>query len=58
MVFDHDCSVKEVLELDSALHLVTKDDTDPFRRSSVTDLTVAGSAGSIGSVGSATPTGR
>ena len=39
MVFDHDCSVKEALELDSALHLVTKDDAYPFRRSSVKSLT-------------------
>jgi len=39
VVFDHDCSVKESLELESALHLVTGDDAYPFRRSSVTDLT-------------------
>ncbi|MGZ4704281.1 MAG: ATP-binding cassette domain-containing protein [Acidimicrobiales bacterium] len=41
LVFDHDCSVKESLELDSALHLVTHDDAYPFRRSSVKDLTRA-----------------
>jgi hypothetical protein len=41
LVFDHDCSVKEALELDSALHLVTRDDAYPFRRSSVKDLTRA-----------------
>ena len=41
LVFDHDCSVKEALELDSALHLVTHDDAYPFRRSSVKDLTRA-----------------
>jgi hypothetical protein len=41
LVFDHDCSVKEALELDSALHLVTHDDAYPFRPSSVKDLTRA-----------------
>ncbi len=41
LVFDHDCSVKEALELDSALHLVTRDHAYPFRRSSVKDLTRA-----------------
>ena len=39
LVFDHDCSVKEALDLDTALHLVTGDDAYPFRRSSVKDLT-------------------
>jgi ATPase subunit of ABC transporter with duplicated ATPase domains len=39
VVFDHDASVKESLELDSALHLVTGDDAYPFARSSVKDLT-------------------
>ena len=41
LVFDHDCSVKESLELDSALHLVTHDDAYPYRPSSVKDLTRA-----------------
>lgn len=40
LVFDHDCSVKEVLDLDSALHLVTLDDDYELRRSSVKSLTV------------------
>ena len=39
VVFDHDASVKESLELDTALHLVTGDDAYPFARSSVQDLT-------------------
>ncbi len=41
LVFDYDCSVKEVLDLDSALHLVTQDGAYPFRRSSVKDLRTA-----------------
>ena len=43
VVFAHDCSVKEVADLDSALHLVTGDDAYEFRRSSVKELTVRGS---------------
>jgi ATPase subunit of ABC transporter with duplicated ATPase domains len=35
VVFDHACTVSEVLDLDSALHLVTGDDAYPFRPSSV-----------------------
>jgi ATPase subunit of ABC transporter with duplicated ATPase domains len=38
VVFDHDCSVKECLDLDSALHLVTRDESYPLRRSAVKDL--------------------
>jgi ATPase subunit of ABC transporter with duplicated ATPase domains len=38
VVFDHDCSVKEVVDLDSALRLVTGDDAYAFRRSTVRDL--------------------
>jgi ATPase subunit of ABC transporter with duplicated ATPase domains len=38
VVFDHDCSVKEVLDLDSALHLVTDDRSYPFTASSVKTL--------------------
>jgi ATPase subunit of ABC transporter with duplicated ATPase domains len=41
VVFDHACAVQEVLDLDSALHLVTLDDGYPLTRSSVLDLTVA-----------------
>jgi ATPase subunit of ABC transporter with duplicated ATPase domains len=36
LVFDHDCTVSEVLDLDSALHLTTGDPGYPFRPSSVT----------------------
>ena len=39
LVFDHACAVQEVLDLDSALHLVTLDDGYPLTRSSVMDLT-------------------
>ena len=39
VVFAHDCSVKEVADLDSALHLVTGDDAFELRRSSVKELT-------------------
>jgi len=39
VVFAHDCSVKEVADLDSALHLVTGDDSFEYRRSSVKELT-------------------
>ncbi len=39
LVFDHDCSVKEVLDLDTALHLVTLDDSYAVQRSAVKDLT-------------------
>lgn len=38
VVFDHDCSVKEALDVDTALHLVTGDDTFAFSRSSVKNL--------------------
>ncbi len=41
VVFDHDCTVSEVLDLESALHLVTGDDGYPFRRSSVKALVSA-----------------
>ena len=41
LVFDHDCSVKEVTDLDSALHLITNDGSYVLRRSSVRDLTVS-----------------
>jgi ATPase subunit of ABC transporter with duplicated ATPase domains len=41
LVFDHDCSVKEVSDLDSALHLITHDPSYVLRRSSVRDLTAA-----------------
>jgi ATPase subunit of ABC transporter with duplicated ATPase domains len=44
LVFDHACAVQEVLDLDSALHLVTLDDGYPLTPSSVMDLTVAGAA--------------
>jgi ATPase subunit of ABC transporter with duplicated ATPase domains len=40
LVFDHACAVHEVLDLDSALHLVTLDDAYPLTPSSVMDLTV------------------
>jgi ATPase subunit of ABC transporter with duplicated ATPase domains len=39
VVFDHDCSVKEVADLDSALHVITGDPSYPLRRSAVRDLT-------------------
>ena len=38
VVFDHDCSVKEALDVDTALHLVTGDDTFTYSKSSVKDL--------------------
>ncbi len=38
LVFDHDCTVKESFDLDSALRLVTRDESYPFRRSAVKDL--------------------
>ena len=41
LVFDHDCSVKEVADLDSALHVITGDSSYPLRRSAVRDLTTA-----------------
>ena len=41
LVFDHDCSVKEVSDLDSALRLTTNDTSYALRRSSVRDLTAA-----------------
>jgi ATPase subunit of ABC transporter with duplicated ATPase domains len=41
LVFDHDCSVKEVADLDSALHVVTGDGSYVLRRSAVRDLTTA-----------------
>jgi ATPase subunit of ABC transporter with duplicated ATPase domains len=41
LVFDHDCSVKEVSDLDSALRLTTNDPSYPLRRSSVRDLTTS-----------------
>lgn len=41
LVFDHDCSVKEVTDLDTALHLISGDDDYPYRRSAVRDLTSA-----------------
>jgi ATPase subunit of ABC transporter with duplicated ATPase domains len=41
LVFDHDCSVKDATDLDSALHLTTKDASYRFVRSSVRDLSVA-----------------
>ncbi len=41
LVFGYDGSVKEVADLDSALHLVTGDEAFEFRRSSVKDLTRA-----------------
>lgn len=44
LVFDHDCTVKEVSDLDSALHLVTRDRAFAYRRSSVRDLTVSRSS--------------
>jgi ATPase subunit of ABC transporter with duplicated ATPase domains len=39
LVFDHDCSVKEIADLDSALHVITGDASYPLRRSAVRDLT-------------------
>ncbi len=41
LVFDHDCSVKEIADLDSALHVITGDASYPLRRSAVRDLTTA-----------------
>jgi ATPase subunit of ABC transporter with duplicated ATPase domains len=41
LVFDHDCSVKEVADLDSALHVITGDESYALRRSAVRDLTTA-----------------
>jgi hypothetical protein len=38
IVFDHDCSVKEALDVDTALYLVTGDPSFPFRASAVKDL--------------------
>jgi energy-dependent translational throttle protein EttA len=39
VLFDHDCRVKEVLDLDSTLHLLTGDAVYPFRPAAVTSLT-------------------
>jgi ATPase subunit of ABC transporter with duplicated ATPase domains len=38
VLFDHDCTVKEVLDLDSTLHLLTGDAAYPFRPAAVTSL--------------------
>jgi ATPase subunit of ABC transporter with duplicated ATPase domains len=38
VLFDHDCTVKEVLDRDSVLHLLTGDDDYDFRPSSVIEL--------------------
>jgi ATPase subunit of ABC transporter with duplicated ATPase domains len=38
VVFDHDCTIKEVTDRDSALHLVSGDTGYPFRRSAVHSL--------------------
>jgi ATPase subunit of ABC transporter with duplicated ATPase domains len=38
VVFDHDCTVKEVLDVDSSLHLLTGDNSYPFRPGAVTSL--------------------
>ena len=42
LVFDHDCSVKEVADLSSALHLVTLDPDYELRPSAVRDLVTSG----------------
>jgi ATPase subunit of ABC transporter with duplicated ATPase domains len=39
VLFDHDCTVKEILDLDTALHALTGDDAYEFRPSSVIALT-------------------
>jgi ATPase subunit of ABC transporter with duplicated ATPase domains len=44
LVFDHDCSVKEASDLESALRLTTHDQSYALRRSSVRDLTAAAPA--------------
>jgi ATPase subunit of ABC transporter with duplicated ATPase domains len=41
LVFDHDCSVKDISDLDTALRLITNDPSYRLVRSSVRDLTVA-----------------
>jgi ATPase subunit of ABC transporter with duplicated ATPase domains len=43
VVFDHDCTVKEVTDRDSALHLVSGDAGYPFRRSAVHSLATVAS---------------
>ena len=43
LVFDHDCSVKEVADLSSALHLVTLDPDYELRPSAVRDLVTVSS---------------